>query len=102
LLDEKYADPNNTLAITHRVMAVLGKWVAGKNAEQLFLEGQARHCPYGLVLPIEVVGENPQLQARKWWVNYRAPTATIKGPGAPYHFSATLWSMGPRLTQKPC
>lgn len=95
LLDEKYSDPNNTLATTQRVMDVLQQWVAGKDAEQLFLEGQSRHCPYGLVLPIEGVGENPQLQARKWWVDYQTPTATIKGPGAPYHFSATPWSMAP-------
>jgi len=95
LLDEKYSDPDNALATTQRVMEVLQQWVAKKDAEQLFLEGQSRHCPYGQVLPIEGVGTNPQLQARSWWVNYETATATIKGPGAPYHFSETPWSMGP-------
>jgi len=94
LLDEKYSDPDNALETTHRVMEVLQRWVANKDAEQLFLEGQSRHSPYGQVLPIEGVGENPQLKSRAWWVNYQLPAATIKGPGAPYHFSDTPWSMG--------
>jgi crotonobetainyl-CoA:carnitine CoA-transferase CaiB-like acyl-CoA transferase len=107
LLDEKYSDPENAVETTRRVMEVLQKWVSTKDAEELFLEGQSRHAPYGQVLPIESVGENPQLQARKWWVDYTRKSAgdsnaskahlktNCKGPGAPYHFSATPWSIGP-------
>ena len=99
LLDEKYSDPENAVETTRRVMEVLQKWVATKDAEELFLEGQSRHAPYGQVLPVENVGENPQLNAREWWVEYTPKSAahrqaSCKGPGAPYHFSATPWAMG--------
>lgn len=93
LLEEKYTDPANVVETTKRLMEVLQNWVATKDAKELFFEGQARHSPYGLVLPIEGVGENPQLKSRDWWVNYQLESKLVKGPGAPYHFSETPWSM---------
>lgn len=94
LLDEKYTDPENYPATVKRFMEVLHKWVATQNVEQFFFEAQSRHSPYGWVLPIEKVAENPQLQARDWWVPYKAGARETLGPGAPYRFSETPWSMG--------
>lgn len=94
LLDEKYTDPENILETTLRVMQVLREWVATHDVEELFFEAQSRHSPYGWVLPIEKVAENPQLKARDWWVRYRTGAGETIGPGAPYHFSETPWSMG--------
>ncbi|HJL51594.1 MAG TPA: CoA transferase [Arenicellales bacterium] len=93
LLDEKYTDPENLVETTKRIMEVLRKWVSTQDAEALFDAAQARHCPYGWVLPLEYVAENPQLKAREWWVPYQAGGTEIQGPGAPYRFSETPWSM---------
>jgi benzylsuccinate CoA-transferase BbsE subunit len=93
LLDEKYTDPENIVETTQRVMQVLRQWVATHDVEELFFEAQSRHSPYGWVLPLEKVAENPQLKARDWWVTYSAGGAEAVGPGAPYHFSETPWSI---------
>ncbi len=94
LFDEKYADPENVLETTNRVMQILRDWVAKKDVEEFFFEAQARHVPYGWVRPIEKVVENPQLKARNWWVPYRTTGNETTGPGAPYHFSNTPWIIG--------
>ncbi|HIG41817.1 MAG: CoA transferase [bacterium] len=95
LLDEKYADPVNYAATVKRMMEVLRAWVATRDAKELFFEAQSRHAPYGWVLPIEEVAENPQLQARQWWETYSTAGKEISGPGAPYQFSDTPWKMKP-------
>jgi len=76
---------------TRRMMEVLRKWVTGKDAQALFFDAQKRHTPYGWVQPIEKLAENPQLEARHWWVDYNIDGATLRGPGAPYQFSDTPW-----------
>ena len=94
LIDPKYLEPENFRAMVARLMEVLHGWVAGKDAETLFFDAQERHAPYGWVLPIEKLVENPQLQARDWWADYRIGRNSdrrLKGPGAPYHLSATPW-----------
>jgi crotonobetainyl-CoA:carnitine CoA-transferase CaiB-like acyl-CoA transferase len=93
LLDEKYTDPENIVETTQRVMQVLRQWVATHDVEELFFEAQSRHSPYGWVLPLEKVAENPQLKARDWWVTYSTGGVEAVGPGAPYHFSETPWSI---------
>ena len=50
--------------------------------------------PYGLVLPIEQVAENPQLVARDWFVPYQIGEHKTLSTGAPYHFSDTPWKLG--------
>ncbi|MBV1878037.1 MAG: CoA transferase [Pseudomonadales bacterium] len=95
LLEEKYSDPRQIMATTQRVMEVLQDWVATQDVEPLFLEAQSRHMPYGWVLSIEHVANNPQLKARDWFVPYVLEGAETTGPGAPYLFSETPWAMGP-------
>jgi|TARA_Y100000310_G_scaffold107719_1_gene106143 crotonobetainyl-CoA:carnitine CoA-transferase CaiB-like acyl-CoA transferase len=95
LLDEKWTEPENLLAFTGRLMELTRKWVATKDVEELFFEAQSRHCPFGWVLPIEKVAQNPQLEARQWWIPYRTGTTETRGPGAPYRFSETPCQLGP-------
>lgn len=95
LLDEKYMQPENIPLLIRRVMEVLSSWVATKDVESFFHEAQERHAPYGWVLPPERVAHNPQLEARQWWTPYKLGDHTTRGPGPPYHFSDTPWSMGP-------
>ena len=91
IFDEKYQDPANMGAFITRFMELLANWVATKDVEELFHAAQERHCPFGWVLPIEKVAENPQLQARDWWVDYDAGGTRLKTAGTPFHFSATPW-----------
>lgn len=91
LLDEKYHDPANLPMYIGRLMQVMREWVANQDPEALFLRAQERHAPYGWVLPIERLAENPQLQARNWFVPFRVGDQTVSGPGAPYRFSETPW-----------
>ena len=95
LIDPKYQEPENLPLLIQRMMQILTKWVATKDAEQLFHEAQERHSPYGWVQPLEKVADNPQLDARNWWESYTVGDTDVKGPGAPFHFSDTTW----RLTE---
>jgi len=93
LIDPKYQEPESLPLRIERTMDVLRGWVATKDVQSLFFEGQQRHAPYGWVLPIEEVADNPQLEARDWFVPYRLGSAEIRAPGAPYQFSATPWAL---------
>ena len=91
LRDPKYREPENQHLFMPRLMAVTKAWVATQDVEALFLEAQERHMPFGWVLPIEKVADNPQLAARDWWIKYSIDDKQLQGPGAPYHFSDTPW-----------
>ena len=95
LIDPKYMEPENLRLRTQRAMDIMSRWVATKDVEALFHEAQSRHAPYGWVLPIEKVAENPQLQARDWYVPYQIDDVAITSPGTPYHFSKTPWQLKP-------
>lgn len=94
LFDPKYLEPENIRLRIQRTMDVLRAWVATKDAESLFFEAQQRHSPYGWVLPIEKVADNPQLEARDWFVPYNVGAAETRSPGPPYRFSETPWGLG--------
>ena len=91
LLDEKYHDPANLPLYIGRLMQVMREWVADQEPEALFIKAQERHAPFGWVQPIERLADNPQLEARKWWVPFEVDGEQVQGPGAPYRFSATPW-----------
>jgi len=93
LIDPKYMEPENLPLRVERTMELLRKWVAGKDVQTLFHEAQSRHCPYGWVLPIEHVADNPQLDARGWYQPYEIGAAEVTSPGAPYRFSDTPWRL---------
>ena len=95
LLDPKYQEPANRRAYIDRFMQTLRDWVATRDVERLFFEAQERHSPYGWVLPVDKVAENPQLEARGWWQTYHLGDVAVRGPGAPYRFSDTPWQASP-------
>jgi crotonobetainyl-CoA:carnitine CoA-transferase CaiB-like acyl-CoA transferase len=94
LLNPELAEPRNFARMAQTLMQTLRDWVATKDAEPLFFEAQERHRPYGWVLPIDQVAENPHLAARDWWTTYRIGEQSVRGPGAPYRFSETPWRAG--------
>ncbi|MEM9624197.1 MAG: CoA transferase, partial [Pseudomonadota bacterium] len=93
LLDPKYSAPENMRDWILRMMEILTQWVAQQDVETLFFAAQDRHAPYGWVMPIEKVADNPQLDARRWYVPYRVGNQEIQAPGAPYQFSETGWGL---------
>ena len=93
LIDPTYQDPANLPLRALRTMELLREWVATKDAESLFQEAQKRHIPYGWVLPIERVADNPQLAARDWYVPLQVGETEVQSTGAPYHFSRTPWAL---------
>ena len=95
LLDPKYQEIENRPEFMRRMMEVLREWVGSKDVQALFFDAQEHHAPYGWVLPLDRVAENPQLDARHWWQEYNSGGGDFKGPGNPYQFSETPWSMGP-------
>ena len=92
LLDPKYQEPENRRDTIRRFMEVLRNWVATRDVEELFFEAQDHHAPYGWVLSVDKVAENPQLEARDWWTTYAVGDG-VRGPGAPYRFSDTPWRL---------
>ncbi|MEX2228384.1 MAG: CoA transferase [Dehalococcoidia bacterium] len=95
LLDERYLSPSFAGArpMTGRFMEVLEDWVATKEVAPFFFESQARHHPFGWVLPPDHLAANPHLSERDWWVEHPLPGGGgVRGPGAPYHFSETPWT----------
>ena len=96
LLDPDYQLPERRREFVLRLMETLRQWVATGDAEDLFLEAQSRHLPYGHVKRIDEVAENPHLAARDWWRPHPLEgERTVQGPGAPYRFSETPWALGP-------
>ncbi len=89
LLDPEYQVLGNHRRYVVRMMELLRKWVATKDANELFEQAQERHLPYGIVNRVDSVAGNPQLAARDWWKSYSVGDRTIRGVGAPYQFSKT-------------
>ena len=94
LLDPHLQLPEHRRELLDRLMDTLRDWVASEEPEALFLEAQSRHLPYGHVKRLDEVADNPQLAAGGWWQPYPVDAErTVQGPGAPYRFSATPWSV---------
>ena len=89
LLDPSYQERENRGKYVRRMMALLHEWVGTREVESLFMDAQERHCPYGWVLSLDQVAENPQLAAREWWSSYSIGDRDVRGPGSPYQFNGT-------------
>ncbi len=94
LLDPKYSEPEFLRERGQKVMDIMKRWAADKDAEAFFLEAQGRHAPYGWVLPPKNLAENEQLAAREWFREVDVDGDAVKIPGAPYQFSETPWQAG--------
>jgi crotonobetainyl-CoA:carnitine CoA-transferase CaiB-like acyl-CoA transferase len=78
---------------------VLDAWASEYTVSDLVEGAQLRRLPYAAVLPPETLPDNPQLQARGFFVPVRHEElgTTLKYPGAPYVFSKTPW----RIRRRP-
>lgn len=76
---------------------IFSEFASTRGKQELFEQGQARHIA---IAPINDSGEafnDAHLNACGFFTRIGAIDGTeLKGPGAPYHLSATPWSTGPR------
>lgn len=96
LLDPELAELKNFRRLIDTLMHQMKEWIATKDVQPLMFAAQERHRPFGMVLPVDNVAENPHLAARDWWQTYRVAGGDVRGPGAPYHLSETPWAIAAR------
>lgn len=73
LADEsKYPDAAAMIRDLPYVMRVLREWIAARDAERLFYEGQRRHQPMGIVWNIQEALQSPQIEGRSYLSEVKA------------------------------
>lgn len=82
LRDLDLSDTLKVFAHIPHIMELLRAWAAMKDAHELFLAAQHRHLPFGEVLNVKGVTDNPQLQARGFFraVEWSGPQVKMPGP----------------------
>jgi benzylsuccinate CoA-transferase BbsE subunit len=92
--DNAFKARANSKAIFRRIFA---EFASTRGKQELFEQGQARHIA---IAPINDSGQafnDAHLNACDFFTRIGAIDGTeLKGPGAPYHLSATPWSTGLR------
>jgi crotonobetainyl-CoA:carnitine CoA-transferase CaiB-like acyl-CoA transferase len=90
LKDLDLTDVVKVMAHIQHIMEVLRAWAATKDAHDLFLAAQQRHLPFGEVLTVAEVANNPHLQARGFFrtVDWSGPE--VKMPGSLFRTLGTL------------
>lgn len=91
---DKYPDPAAMIQELPYMMQVMREWVATKDADELFYEGQKRHQPFGVVWDVATAVQSPQIEARGYFQEQEVPGAgTVWFPGRMFRTSAD----GPRV-----
>jgi crotonobetainyl-CoA:carnitine CoA-transferase CaiB-like acyl-CoA transferase len=94
-----WEDFEHRLRNCEHLFDVLDEWARGYSAAALVEGAQLRRLPYAVVVPPEAVCENPQLQARGFFVPVKHDDLgrAFNYSGAPYVFSKTPW----RIWRRP-
>jgi crotonobetainyl-CoA:carnitine CoA-transferase CaiB-like acyl-CoA transferase len=87
---EKYPNVISMVRDLPYVMKVLREWVAKHGGEEIFLEGQKRHQPFGVVWSIaEALERSPQIEARGYLQPVKVPGfGEVRFPGRLFRTSA--------------
>ena len=92
----KYPNALSMLSDLPYVMSVLRDWIAARDAEYLFFEGQRRHQPMGIVWDIAEAMQSPQIEARDYLTEQVvAGFGTVRFPGRFFRTSADGPAVGP-------
>lgn len=92
--DPKFKDHASRVANAREVDERVLEWLKDKTKEDAFHEGQRGGVPIAPFYTAEDVVHSSHLQARRFMVDVKHPTAgVITMPSAPYRFSATPWSI---------
>ncbi len=95
LLEPAWEDFNHRRDHCVHLFDVLDRWANEYCVADLVEGAQLRRLPYAAVLAPETLPDNPQLQARGFFVSVEHDEleATLTYPGAPYVFSQTPWQI---------
>jgi len=102
LTDEKWKDEEYRLRNINHVMEILQRWTRTHSAQELFQLGQLMRFPWASVYSLKEVLNNPQLQAREFFIDVEHPEigTSLKYPGVPYkfsQFSSNRWKRAPLI-----
>jgi len=100
LREEKYREEGYRFRNLDHIIEVLQRWVKTHTKNELFELGQLMRFPWTPVFSPEEVLENPQLKARRFFIDVEHPEmgTSVKYPGVPYQFSTSLpnkWKRAP-------
>ena len=100
LAETKYCEEEYRLAHIDHILQVLEQWTRTHTVQELFETGQLMRFPWAPVSSLKEVLNNPQLQARGFFVEVEHPeiNKSISYPGSPYkfsHSSAGRWKRAP-------
>ncbi|HVP78242.1 MAG TPA: CaiB/BaiF CoA-transferase family protein [Thermodesulfobacteriota bacterium] len=102
LKDEKYREEEYRSSRMNHILEVIERWTKTHTAQELFESGQAMRYPWAPISSIKDVLSNPQLKARRFFVDMEHPEMkkSISYPGSPYKFSHTSidrWKRAPLI-----
>jgi crotonobetainyl-CoA:carnitine CoA-transferase CaiB-like acyl-CoA transferase len=97
LTGEQWLDESERQKHLDHIMTVLGKWTQKHEVDELVESGQQMHFPWARVNSIPEVINNPQLNARGYFVETKDPESgkLYKFPGAPVKMSSSPWGVQP-------
>ena len=100
LREEKYREEGYRFRNLDHIIEVLQRWIKTHTKNELFELGQLMRFPWTPVFSPEEVLENPQLKARRFFIDVEHPEmgTSVKYPGVPYQFSTSLpnkWKRAP-------
>lgn len=98
---EMFSSLPNRLANADAIEAAMLSWFSDHDRAEIFARAQAVHVPCFPVNSPAEVADNPQYQARKFFVEHdHSAEREVRMPGAPYVLSRTPWRLkrgAPRL-----
>jgi crotonobetainyl-CoA:carnitine CoA-transferase CaiB-like acyl-CoA transferase len=100
LREEKYREEEYRSRNLDHIIEVIQRWTKTHTKEELFELGQLMRFPWAPVFSPEEVLGNPQLKARRFFVDveHSEMGTSVKYPGIPYQFSTPLpnkWKRAP-------
>jgi crotonobetainyl-CoA:carnitine CoA-transferase CaiB-like acyl-CoA transferase len=100
LREEKYREEEYRFRNLDHIIEVIRRWTKTHTKNELFESGQLMRFPWAPVVSPEEVLENPQLKARRFFIDveHTEMSTSVKYPGVPYQFSTSLpnkWKRAP-------
>ena len=90
--DEKFSNASERLVNAEELGEILDRVFAAKKKQEMFYAAHQQRFIFGVIDSPEEVLENPQFEARKYFVDLEHPEiGSIKFPGAPFLMDGTPW-----------
>lgn len=90
--DERFSNASERLANAEELGEILDQVFESKKKQEMFYAAHQQRFIFGVIDSPEEVLDNPQFEARKYFVDLEHPEmGSIKFPGAPFLMSGTPW-----------